>query len=234
MTFVPHAPRGPMTGTADQPTALVVPYVASWSEERPVRESLLRVRPDGGGLRWSDEVTEDRDDRGVLWGRTQAAQGTGFPQFHLVHPHRQRETMQRMLCQVCAQPASRTSRGWLFLMSDETAERMLAEGGDLCTQPPLCVPCAGISSLRCPHLRNRTIAIRAKRVRPYGVDGVLYAPTPRGDAATPVPHSGTVYPYSAGIRPLRWVLASQLVMQLSRVTIVDLDGESRHARTTDG
>ncbi|WP_159037127.1 hypothetical protein [Streptomyces specialis] len=215
------------TGQAADPGELLVPYVTRWSEELAPWDTQLAVRADGSGLCWRDEVPQDRDDRGVLWGRLQPGQGQGRPEFAMLHPRRQREAMRQMLCQVCARPASRTSRGHLFLMSQESAGQ-LAHTGDLYSQPPLCLPCAATARDRCPHLRGSTVAIRAKKICPRGVEGVLYAPRRHGDTPRPIPGSGQYYPYG-DVRRMRWVLASQLVVQLDRVTITDLDDELTHA-----
>jgi hypothetical protein len=96
-------------GTARSDRHVVAPYITAWSEE-PAPPVVLVERP-GVGIAYRDEVMADRDSRGVLWCRTPFRPGQGRPEFGRVHPARQRRTMQRLLCQVCAGPADKV-QGW--------------------------------------------------------------------------------------------------------------------------
>ncbi|WP_193317818.1 MULTISPECIES: hypothetical protein [Streptomyces] len=122
------------------------------------------------------------------------------------------------LCQVGAGPASRTSRGWLFLLTD--AEGGCPSGwpeGALSTKSPLRVPCAGEALRLCPRL-TAPVAIRVRKAQPYGVFGGLVLPAGEGgvrlhpeDLALPYGHPQTPY-----------LLAQQSVVELRRCTVVPL------------
>jgi hypothetical protein len=75
-----------------------------------------------GGIAYQDETLADRDRNGVLWHRTPFIPGQGRPDFGRVHPLRQRRTMQRLLCQVCAGPANTTEDGVLWLLKDHRGD----------------------------------------------------------------------------------------------------------------
>jgi len=216
--------------TADRPT--VVPYITAREGERPVPESQLVVWP-GRGLVYRHEVEGDRDRQGVLWARTSQSrengQVVGRPRWRDVHPARQRECMERLRCQGCAGPASRTDAGYLFLASPVSSNTVPGwPEGHLTAQPPLCLEHAKVSVEQCGYLvRSGAVALRAQVPRLYGVLGTRYAcgldGKPRAiDADDPA--GSEVYPYRhRHLRP--WLLASQLVRQLCEVTEVDLAEE---------
>jgi hypothetical protein len=94
----------------------LVPYIASWSGERPTSTPLVANGRRGIGYR--RERPGDRDAHGVLWQRYVRAPGVGEPRFKKVHPHRQRHAMRRLLCQVCGGPADEDERGILWLIGE--------------------------------------------------------------------------------------------------------------------
>ena len=158
-------------------TALIpyTPYITQWSEEREP-EALLVERP-GRGIAYLDETLADRDNRGVLWYRTPSHPGHGRPLFAKVHPLRQRRTMRRMLCNVCAKPADRNNEGALWLLRDFRddwpgwPEKMGA------VEPPVCLPCARRASRLCPALQKGAVAVRVQHAPIAGVRGALYRRT---------------------------------------------------------
>ncbi|WP_333768380.1 hypothetical protein [Streptomyces sp. IBSBF 2435] len=188
------------------PQRLPVPYAAVWSGERRGSGGALVVRP--RGLAYRDETPADRDRHGVLWARVTEEPGAGRPDFGAMHPVRQRAAMLGLRCQVCGGPAGRTSRGWLFVLPDEPAAR--EPEGALTTKPPLCSPCADLALRHCPHLRT-PLATRSRKPRVWGVFGELFAPGTEGPAHFPYAHPATP-----------WLLATQVVLQLTRCTPADL------------
>lgn len=199
-----------------------VPHVAAWSTETAAVGDALTTRPARGGLAYRDEVPDDRDRNGVLWARLAWAPGVGRPDFRTMHSRRQRRAMLGMLCQVCDGPASRTSRGWLFLLQRPEGTEETAPGwpeGGLSTKPPVCEPCAHLALRWCPHLTD-PIAVRSRKPRVWGVFGGLFAPTADGLAQSPTDHC---LPYGHPAAP--WFLASQLVIELGRCTEVRLNAE---------
>src|SRR4051812_9793935 len=95
---------------------LIVPYATSWSGEQHLPMPVIQHR--GFGIGYADEIAADRDVCGVLWHRVESRPGAGRPQFGNVHSLRQRRAMRRLLCQVCGEPAERTSEGMLWLLLD--------------------------------------------------------------------------------------------------------------------
>ncbi|WP_371790411.1 hypothetical protein OG285_06020 [Streptomyces sp. NBC_01471] len=203
-----------------------VPYItARVGEEADVFLSLRATFGSAGIARlgYWDETRDDRDVRGVLWGRVSQSIGeeglpAGDPRWGLVHPARQRETMLGLRCQVCVGDARRPE-GILFLESAQNG--MPATGAPVRTaQPPVCLRHARLSAKRCDHLADHGhIAFLAQSAPLYGVIGTPYAYTHSGLEAlesddTPVPY---------GAPALRWFLASQLVRTLRAFTVVDLD-----------
>jgi hypothetical protein len=225
--------------TSSPPWSAVVPYITARRGEEPESTAMLGFRPGGGGLCYLDEGPGDRDDQGVLWARCSQSREDGWPvgspRWSMVHPSRQRETMQELRCQVCVvQPASRTASGYLFLATRPTDSPAPDwPEGVLTWQPPLCLDCAAIAVEQCPHLsRAGAVALRVRVPRLYGVVGTLYT---TGANLRPVPvvvsdeAKDTPLPYKDHLlRP--WFLASQLVRELRGVSVVDLEREIATAR----
>ncbi|MEU8625460.1 hypothetical protein [Streptomyces sp. NPDC048669] len=196
----------------------VVPYITAWSEEQSA--SPLLVPAHGGrGVGYLDEHLYDRDQEGVLWRRIPSKQGRGRPDFVRVHALRQRRVMRRLLCQVCGRPADRNEQGVLWLMSDYRDDWEDWPEGMVTPHPPVCLPCAAISTQSCPHLRKQFAAVRVKEPEITGVYGARY--DPRNFVLGPVDDATMNY----GDPGIYWVIASQLVMGLYGCTLVDLDAE---------
>ncbi|MGW5248814.1 hypothetical protein ACWEQN_34240, partial [Streptomyces sp. NPDC004129] len=153
MTAHPTSPSSPTMSR-------LVPYITSREGEHP--DLLLSLRgthgPDGRlQLGYWDELREDRDLRGVLWGRcsqTIGADGlpTGRPRWRMVHPSRQRECMEQLRCQVCAHSA-RTRHGIIFLAGP--GEVQPEQAVVRTAQPPVCLKHARAAAEQCPHLDGR-------------------------------------------------------------------------------
>ncbi|WP_165956042.1 hypothetical protein [Streptomyces hainanensis] len=223
--MTPVVPRPEPLGP---PGSVGIPFVTTWSGELPSLFSELVARPGGRGLGYCHERPGDRDEHGVLWARTEGAWGDGEPRLADQHPLRQRQAMTHMCCQICAGPASRTERGWLFLAGQRPdgarpAVRQLEAAHVM--NPPVCLPCAAVAARRCPHLRPRPVAFRARWVKALGVQGVLYGPTPFGLVVDPRVEA---LPYTS--RFVAWMHASQLVVEVRRVTLIDLQHELAHPR----
>ena len=146
----------------------LVPYIASWSGERPTQAPPIAR---GTGIAYKRERPGDRDAHGVLWKRHTRAPGSGTPQYDKVHPYRQRQAMRHLLCQVCGGPADQDERGILWLLGQ--AEKPWS-GAEMTAQPPVCLRCAGPASRARPHLRRHTLALRVRHAPIIGVRGLLY------------------------------------------------------------
>lgn len=220
------APRQPARPT-------VIPYITSRRGEVGDLASMLGVLPRFKGLRYLDEGPGDRDHRDVLWARCSQllkdGVPTGIPEFGEVHPARQRDAMMRLRCQVCMQPASKTSLGYLFL---ETwpGDREMGPGwpeGALTAQPPLCLDDARVAIKECHHLAGvGHVALRAKLPRLHGVIGTPYRFGVDGVLPAQIDGEGEEVTLPYGHVRAPWFLASQLVRRLCDVTTVDLDSEA--------
>jgi hypothetical protein len=196
------------------PTAGVVPYITTWSEEQT--PSTKVVTSSGIGIRFADETFLDRDSNGVLWTRVPSRPGHGRPEFRQVHSLRQRRAMRRLLCQVCGCAADRNEDGVLWLLRDHREDWLNWPENMANTYPPVCMKCAILSSRVCPSLRSGHVAVRARHSPVSGVYGIRYQP----DGSVLRPVEDTV---SLDDPAIRWIVAAQLVRSLHGCTIVNLD-----------
>lgn len=197
----------------------IVPYIASWTaERRPLDPVVASMRH--GGIAYVDEVPHDRDSHGVLWRRSTLRPGKGRPRYGAVHSARQRRSMRKLLCQICAEPADRTTEGFLWLLGDDRDDWKGWPENMAATHPPVCLPCSAIAVLLCPYLARGYVAVRVRAPQVGGVYGALYCPNPSGP---PQPVSDVTVPYDD--RQMPWVLAAQLVTALHDCTFIDLDAE---------
>jgi hypothetical protein len=207
----------------------VVPYISSWSSEKPARRKVI-VRP-LPGIGFLDEVPADRDEHGVLWRRMTFSPGVGQPEFGSVHTLRQREAMRDLLCQVCGGPADQNAEGTLWLLLDHRGDWPDWPHRMGVTEPPICLPCALTARRHCPALRREGhVALRVTGCPVSGISGALY-------------RSGAVYPTAANTGRLvmvafddpavRWIEAAHLVREITGCTIVDLDAQQPSAERHD-
>jgi hypothetical protein len=173
-----------------------------------------------GGIAYPTETLRDRDERDVLWTTMATRIGSGRPLFATMHPVRQRRTMLRLRCQVCAGPADRTEDGCLWLRPGG-GDAGWSVGRDTIF-PPLCRPCARVSVRACPALRPGFLAVRAHS-RVTGVTGVRFQPGRRFPALAPGDDDEVI---RYGHPRARWTLATQLVRTLQDATVIDLDALS--------
>jgi hypothetical protein len=207
-------------GTETMVRAGLVPYIAAWSGERPVRAPV--VAKGRWGIGYQRERPGDRDAHGVLWSRYLRAPNDGVPDFGKVHPHRQRQAMRRLLCQVCGGPADQNEQGVLWLIDDTSHEW---SGKEMTPNPPICLPCAGSARRVCPHLRRKgVLALRARHAPIVGVSGRLYALSRRGP--TPLGRATLTYDDPQ----VRLLQAHHLLRELRDCTAVDLDQETSRLR----
>ncbi|MGW9024863.1 hypothetical protein ACWGQ5_11620 [Streptomyces sp. NPDC055722] len=214
---------GPMSASSPT-TRRLVPYITSREGERPDYLSSLRGSYGSDGrlqLGYWNELHEDRDLRGVLWGRCSQTIGvdglpTGRPRWRMVHPSRQRECMEQLRCQVCARSA-RTRHGIIFLAgpNEVRSEDVVVRTA----QPPVCLKHARAAAEQCPHLAGRPSVFLVQSAPLYGVIGTPYQYGDGGLQALPATDEALPY----GHPGLRWFLASQMVRRLRAYTVIALD-----------
>jgi hypothetical protein len=197
----------------DSGRRVIAPYVTAWSAEQD--PPVVIVERPGGGIGYRDETLTDRDRNGVLWFRTPFRLGQGRPDFGRVHPLRQRRTMQRLLCQVCAGPADCTEGGVLWLLKDHREDWPSWPNGMAVTEPPVCVPCIRTSLRLCPALRKGAVVVRAGSFMVAGVYGLLYR---SGCKLVSTGEANVAFEDPA----IRWVRAVSLVRELRDCVIVPL------------
>ncbi|MGI5372697.1 hypothetical protein ACQEV2_00170 [Streptomyces sp. CA-251387] len=203
----------------------LVPYVTLREGEEGAPANLL-ITPKRPGnrlqLRYADEERDDRDIRGVLWARCsqtprdERGMPTGMPRWKLMHPSRQRETMQELRCQVCVKRA-RTPLGFIFLAGPNDYE---PDATSIITgQPPVCAKHARAAARLCPHLDGRPMVFITRSAPLYGVHGTLYGYGEDGVQVVAAPD----HPLPYGHPNLPTLLASQLVRRLNSFRLVDLE-----------
>ena len=194
-----------------------VPFMVAWSGEEKSRPKVV-YGPGGRGVAYANEEPGDRDSRGVLWRREKVAYGRGRPLFARLHTGRQRYAMERLLCNVCAQPADRDGDGVLWMLvndRDDSGGWGQWPTGAGVTEPPICRGCAEVAKRLCPELRRQGhVLVRVSDMPIAGVNGTVYRP----GADRPVPVTNQLLPYAAD---LRWVVAAHLVRELRDPLIVD-------------
>jgi hypothetical protein len=217
----------PRVRTATEPG--LIPYVTLRQGEEGAPDNLtIRIGPGRRPrLHYRDQAPEDRDVRGVLWGRCSQNRRdkrnmpTGTPLWRLMHPARQRETMQSLLCQVCVQPA-RTPSGWIFLAGPDDYEP--DDTTVITAQPPVCVRHVRAAARLCPYLDGRPMVFLVQSAPLYGVHGTLYGYGQGGVHVIAQPD----FPLPYGHHNLPTFLASQLVRRLRSFRLVDLDELMQH------
>jgi hypothetical protein len=203
--------------------ALPVPYIAAWSAETEDarRDATLTVRTSlaDGAVRlvYADESPADRDRHGVLWHRVAWNPGRGRALFAQVHTQRQRRTMTRALCQVCAAPAE----VWMASAAlwAEHVEQHGADSPYATFDPPVCRPCAAAAASNCPHLVSRGFVFLVPRTwANTAIRGQVLDPhTSLLSAPRTVPLPGAVPPPDPAL--LRLTLAKGLMSSLFDVTV---------------
>lgn len=194
----------------------VVPFIAAWSDEKSIAVPSVVTRL-MGGVGYVGEVPADRD-RGVLWRRFVDLQGSGRPLYSEVHPGRQRLAMRHELCQVCGEPAHKTSEGVLWLLEDRRRDWKGWPEGMVTTHPPICRRCVPVARAQCRNLWSGAVIVRAGRSEVCAVYGQQYRVGPFG--LRPALHDTVLF----GEEPaIRWTIAEQLVRSLHDCTFVTLD-----------
>lgn len=199
---------------------LSTPYVAARSTDKGPRKAELTVEFAAKGPRLAYKHTrpEDRDSHGNLWVRMAEDGGPGRVLYDSMHPNRQRVCMERMLCQICAEPADRDRLGWLFIDWRREDSPPTWPENSITSMPPLCAEHVRVSLSQCPFLRRAEHAVvRVRKPHLYGVSGTLYRLTDAGWLAS---DCDVLFPYSKPRHP--GLLASRLHRELRGVTVVNL------------
>uniref|UniRef100_UPI002F907FFD hypothetical protein n=1 Tax=Streptomyces sp. NBC_01401 TaxID=2903854 RepID=UPI002F907FFD len=166
-----------------------------------------------------EDARLDRDLRQVLWARVsftpydERRRPTGEPEWKLMHPFRQRVTMERMRCQVCTASAA-TPLGSIFLAGP--ADHESREAPLLTNQPPVCARHVATAAALCPHLGQDPVVFLATSAPLYGVLGTLYGLVDGRVEVVAQPKDPLPY----GHPDLRTFLASQLVRRLARFRVL--------------
>ncbi|MFI6122518.1 hypothetical protein ACIBCU_22305 [Streptomyces sp. NPDC051064] len=204
----------------------VVPYVTQRVGEQAAPDNLVLLpsRSSRGRGRYrlfyaDEEARLDRDLRQVLWARVsfnpydQRQQPTGEPEWKLMHPFRQRITMERMRCQICAASAV-TPLGSIFLAGP--ADYRSHEAPLLTNQPPVCARHVATAAALCPYLGAAPVVFLATSAPVYGVLGTIYGPVDGRVEVLAQPREPLPY----GHPNLPTLLASQLVCRMARFRVL--------------
>ncbi|MFH8336983.1 hypothetical protein [Streptomyces sp. AM6-12] len=168
------------------------------------------------GVTYTDPVldTACRDLDGVLW-EVREGTPTGPPAYTAeLHPARQREAMESLLCAGCRRAADRDEQGVLWLIPRLGAPAGTCWEDVRSAIPPMCAACAELAPRACPVLRDGHITLRVREAELIGVRGTLY---PRPDEpGAPDPDALVAYDSP----DLAYVVARQAVRELRHVTVV--------------
>ncbi|SCE19919.1 hypothetical protein GA0115261_1037118 [Streptomyces sp. OspMP-M43] len=200
-----------------------IPYVAALSSDLPFLESDLCIEVPRNGephIAYMKPRPGERDAHGNLWGRMKRVPG-GRVLFESVDPARQRECMERLLCQVCARPAERAD-GTLFIEWQHPSEPPMRLDKLKTDMPPLCPTCVPVSLRHCPFLRHdqSAVVLRVRKSVPCGVAGTVYRADLELDRWIPSAHDA----YSSYTKPrYPGMIAVRMFRRLRGVTVVDPD-----------
>ncbi|MFF8880737.1 hypothetical protein [Streptomyces flaveolus] len=198
-----------------------VPYIAPWTGE--IREQpRLERRPlnKGGGIAYVDEHRLYDRHADILWVRMGAVRGTGKPLLAGVNSQRQRQAMDRQLCQVCGATTYGRADGHHLYLLAEREGKPIAEG-EQTSAPPIHEACAAEALRDCPHLREGAVAAWVERPEPWGVAGMLYDPVTLKPRPSRRRGGLTSLPYTS--LKLLWTVAHVDVVALHGCTPVSLD-----------
>ncbi|MFI7352029.1 hypothetical protein ACIBSR_37965 [Streptomyces sp. NPDC049936] len=200
---------------------LRVPYIAPWTGEIREQPALERRHAHkGGGIAYVDEHPLHDRSAGILWVRMGAVRGAGKPLLASVNAPRQRQAMDRQLCQVCGGTTyGATDRRHLFLLSERQGKPIVE--GEQTTAPPLHESCAAEALRDCPHLRNGAVAARVESPEPWGIAGMLHDPMTLAPRPSAQRGGLTLLPYTS--HRLVWAVAHLDVVALRGCAPVGLD-----------
>ncbi|RZU28306.1 hypothetical protein EV284_6472 [Streptomyces sp. BK022] len=196
-----------------------MPYVLPRTGELGKREPVI-VTP--AGVRYADPALTEtwRDLDGVLWEVREGAP-TGPPAYTAeLHPVRQPEAMDGLLCAGCREPADRGPDGMLWLLPLLGAAPDTRWEGVRTAIPPMCATCAELAPTVCPVLGDGHVELRVREAGPIGVRGTRH-PRP-GEPGDPDPDALVLYDSP----DLPFVVARQAIRELRRTTVVRISKPS--------
>lgn len=117
-----------------------VPYSAAWTEENTY---FLAPCP------W---VNSQRQYKGLLALHQKSAPAQGRPTFAKPHMNRQRESLFKGLCDICAMPMRNRTK---VSMSEERWTDVQGVKMPLVVEPLCCRGCARVALTQCPHLKRQ-------------------------------------------------------------------------------
>ncbi|NEC73911.1 hypothetical protein [Streptomyces rochei] len=198
-----------------------VPYIAPWTGEIRAQPRLER-RPlnRGGGIAYADEHRLYDRHAGILWLRMGAVRGAGTPILAGVNSQRQRQAMDRQLCQVCGETTYGRPDGTHLYLLAEREGRPITEG-EQTASPPIHEDCAAEALRDCPHLREGAVAARVERPEPWGIAGMLHDPATLAPRPSTRRGGLTFLPYTS--LKLLWAVAHLDVVSLHGCKPVNLD-----------
>ncbi|MER5556384.1 hypothetical protein ABT001_32815 [Streptomyces sp. NPDC002793] len=210
----------------------VIPYITQRKGEVAAPDNLILVpanRSHGRGrfrLFYADEDPKDRDRRQVLWARVSFNDydarnlPTGEPEWKLMHPFRQRITMEGLRCQICTASAQ-TPLGTIFLAGAHDYEDKAPPL--LTNQPPVCPKHVRTAVSLCSHLYEDPIVFLATSAPLYGALGTVYGLID-GEVQV-VAQPKEPLPFRHSNTPT--LLASQLVRRLTHYRVLTVDELTR-------
>ncbi|MFJ9434893.1 hypothetical protein ACIRQY_35370 [Streptomyces sp. NPDC101490] len=189
------------------------PYVVPWKGETVLSPTVQISR---FGVEYArpalDSACRDRDQ--ILWAVCGGEPDGGPAYARELHPERQQEAMDGLLCAGCVGEPTRDSSGMLWVLPLLDFAGNTVWEGVRTVIPPLCQGCADHAKAFCPRLREGYVELRVGEAEPVGVMGTLH-PRP-GQQGRP-DHDALVL-YDSPDMP--FTIARQSVRELRRTTVV--------------
>ncbi|MEW1700346.1 hypothetical protein [Streptomyces sp. NPDC091278] len=191
------------------------PYVVPWAGETLLTPDLVTSQD---GVAYADPLHDaTRRVDGVLWAVCGGDASSGGPEYASeLHPERQREMMDGLLCAGCTREPERDARGalWLLPLLDLATDTVWETVRTVI--PPLCSECADRTRQSCPRVREGHAELRVLEAEAVGVIGTLH-PRPGQHSA---PDPDRFVPYDSP--DIAFTVARQVVRELRRITVVSV------------
>ncbi|MGJ6964968.1 hypothetical protein ACSDR0_23965 [Streptosporangium sp. G11] len=194
-------------------TQLRVPYVIAHADEAAPQHLRFTRRP-LGGLRLAYEDPRRGDmAHGALRVRV-LNNRRGAPQWRMLNTLRQWRCMEKLLCQVCGEPATDPESGRIPWIMTDTAFRELPHEptGGLTSAPPTCRACIPEALATCPQLHISSAVCTVARAIPAAVLADMFTPGPGGRAIPTGEHNVEISLSEDTL--LTHALATQLIVQV--------------------
>ncbi|GIH27603.1 hypothetical protein Aph01nite_59130 [Acrocarpospora phusangensis] len=201
-----------------------VPYVIAYSGELRTDPIWFGKDRYGRRLRYMREARGDWNEYGALRARV-GQRRNGQPLWRKLNTARQWRCMEKLLCQVCGQPATCEDGRIPWILTDRVVRDDDRDPGVKFTSaPPTCLACIPEARELCPQLHGSFSAYSVGGVGYHGVLADMYEPGLKWEAI-PTGERNVEIPFVQSYL-LRVALAHQLLVRLSNLHPLPISGPS--------